>query len=537
MPTTAPGLAELKALLIGSKSLPVLFIGSGLSRRYLGTPSWEGLIEYAASLTPYPVSYFDGRLPGGTPKDDRLPLIASGIADQFYDIWWGSDAYRNERERLEHDGVTVASPLKYKLAQYIQDRPLPSDPDVAREYAKFGHSKAHAIITTNYDSMAESTFPTFRTYVGQADVLFSSPQYVGEIYKIHGSVEDPASMVLDSNDYETYRIKNPYLTAKILTLFVEHPVILMGYSLRDPHISSLLQSLVSCLSEAQLETFNKRLIFVGRIGDHRPEGLASSSITVSAHTFGVTELGINDFGDVYDMLSELPEQYSVELLRHLSDQVTQMAYSSASADRIHVLPLQEGERVEDAQMVVGVGAFERLGIKGYAAYSRADIMLDMIAMADDHNMPLLVQKLVPHLFRNAKFSPIHYIRFLAQKHGYEFVISELPIRARTLLQGEAALAPYQGRRPQDWETQTFRALRADHPDLIDNLCLGCVYEEEDVVALGEYLLPHIEGKSVIPTPVAKAAAKFDHLVYGDGFDGDAESLRSLVKERLGRPRY
>ncbi|WP_370686163.1 SIR2 family protein, partial [Vibrio parahaemolyticus] len=42
------------------------------------------------------------------------------------------------------------------------------------------------VITTNWDMFIEQLFPEYTTYVGQEELLFSNPQEIGEIYKIHG---------------------------------------------------------------------------------------------------------------------------------------------------------------------------------------------------------------------------------------------------------------------------------------------------------------------------------------------------------------
>ena len=73
-------------------------------------------------------------------------------------------------------------------------------------------------ITTNWDLLLETLFPGYSVYVGQDDLLFSSPQEVGEIYKIHGCCTNPASLVLTASRITTISTRNNYLAAKLVTL-------------------------------------------------------------------------------------------------------------------------------------------------------------------------------------------------------------------------------------------------------------------------------------------------------------------------------
>ncbi len=43
-----------------------------------------------------------------------------------------------------------------------------------------------------------------------------------------------------------------------MTIFVEYPILFLGYSLQDTNIQSILQSIMGCLTEPQIETLAQR---------------------------------------------------------------------------------------------------------------------------------------------------------------------------------------------------------------------------------------------------------------------------------------
>jgi SIR2-like domain len=201
-----------------------------------------------AAYTGRPYGYYASK------ADTTLPRVASEIAVPFHEVWW-TDARFEESRTIYADSVTTREgPLKVEVARYIEGAvdALPADGPKAHELALLGDAVIDGVITTNYDPLLERVFPDFAAYVGQDELLFSDPKGVGEIYKIHGSVTRPESIVLTEGDYAQFNARNPYLAAKLLTIFVEHPVVFLGYSLNDPNVTEILVSIARVLTTENL---------------------------------------------------------------------------------------------------------------------------------------------------------------------------------------------------------------------------------------------------------------------------------------------
>ena len=74
---------NLTKLLNESATTPVLFIGSGFSRRYLGTKNWEKLLEHFSTSLNQSFNLYTSKV-----KNNNLPKVASIMAEEFHDIWW-----------------------------------------------------------------------------------------------------------------------------------------------------------------------------------------------------------------------------------------------------------------------------------------------------------------------------------------------------------------------------------------------------------------------------------------------------------------
>lgn len=524
---------ELRSALVETQALPVLFVGSGISRRYLGSPDWDGLLDHFAALTPRSIAYYRG-LAG----NDR-PRIASLIAEEFYKAWFTDEAYAESRAVYEDQVQGIADPLKYEIAQYVSSMEVSREPSVQEELKALASVHANAVITTNWDSVLETLLPELEVFVGQQDVLFATTQSIGEIYKIHGSVTDPKSIIVTSEDYEAYWDGNPYLIAKLLTMLVEHPVLFLGYGLGDTHINRMLANLIACLTSDQIEVLNDRLVFVRRAPDGEASVLRRGTITVASHTLSVREYVCASFIELFRMLGELPERFPAKLLRRLRQSVYELTFSTDPSGRVHVLPIDQSEDVDDVEIVVGVGMMERLGEKGYSSLGRADICRDMLECETDHHAERLVDNLLPRLLRGAKFVPVYYPLYLAgrlDEAGNVPDTSGLPANGKALISGNTKLSPYSIRDLALRRKQTFRELLDEEGNVALEYGLVCRYEIEDVVALREFLRSRVPESDPVGTPEAKLCCMYDRLVYGPGFAGSRDALHEALSVSRKRRR-
>lgn len=310
-----------------SNRYPFLFVGSGLSRRYTGSPNWENLLSEICEEVledPYVYAGYKSRAKIAVQNNEaeaELPLVATLMENDVNQTLFSSNAFDDFRDRHSNELTGEASPLKMYVADKIANYAMKTSDEIEK-LAEAGKEKISGIITTNYDRMCEMLFPEFTTYVGESDLLFSDQAYSQEIYKIHGSVTRPGSIVLTSADYAEFAQKRKYLSAKLLTLFVEYPVIFLGYSIQDENIRSILSDICECLPDDKLERLSKRLIFV----QHAHETSAGELVmNFGSRTLAMAKIATDDFESIYDALLASRRMYSTRFIRELRGSVFRLA--------------------------------------------------------------------------------------------------------------------------------------------------------------------------------------------------------------------
>lgn len=304
--------------IVKANSYPILFIGSGISKRYLKDfPNWtELLVSYWGKLNETSDFYAKMIELKKEIEDDEFPeheidfetniRMASYIEERF------NAAFINGK--ISIDGLTTEdvyknqiSAFKFHIANYFDTYELNENVD-AEEISSFKTllSKARIIVTTNYDTFIEDMLDELqikpKKYVGK-EGFFDKTIDWSELYKLHGDVKNPKSIVISKEDYELFDKNSLLVSAKILTQMIESPIIFLGYSLTDRNVQTLLKDFSEQLPDEDLRTSADRIFIAQyRISENeiKEEVVRSNDLN-----FQYTTLKTDNFKQLYDVISKI----------------------------------------------------------------------------------------------------------------------------------------------------------------------------------------------------------------------------------------
>jgi hypothetical protein len=208
----------------------VPFVGAGISRNANpDLPTWKELIEYL----------FQAAISSDSLIRDEQKELKELI---------GHGEYRQVAEFLK---MVMPDDVFRELLNQRFDANESQPGAVHRGLFRL---KPTLIITTNYDCMLEEPYvEMFHSYPrvitpeypdGVAMALKGSPRnsQVTSIFKVHGTIHDPRSLVLTESDYHRLAFQNPSYKRLLSIIFMTKTVLMLGFSFSDPDLIEILAS-------------------------------------------------------------------------------------------------------------------------------------------------------------------------------------------------------------------------------------------------------------------------------------------------------
>lgn len=393
-----------------SNSLPFLFIGSGISRRYLNLPNWDGLLEKFAQND---LSYYK------TKADGNYQKMGSVIAEEFQEVWYKDKKYKESRIEsgdIKKQFSKKDHPFKYEVAQFFRKTNL----DVTALSEKYINeinalkkSKISGIITTNYDLLIEAIFENkFQKYIGQEDMLFNRSYEIGELYKIHGCCTDYDSIVITESDYQGFEEKNKFLTSKLLSFFIEYPIIFLGYSFNDDNVKAILKNIVLSIGEKNINKLKDRLFFVE--WSMTNELLTEKIFTFEDINLPFSYIQTDNFQLIYECLEELTQTIPAHVIRQLKNNIYNIVQTTEPTNNV-LVKYEDLDDLENLQVVIGVGIIEEFSEKGYNCLEAYDLFENLLKQnLSNHSAKRMIEEVFPKIFAKGKTKYLPIFQYLKE---------------------------------------------------------------------------------------------------------------------------
>ena len=409
---------KLRDLIQKFNTTPFLFIGSGLTIRYYNLPNWANLLKIFASRISDNKYIYNNYVNKAQNKND-LSEIAGLIEADFNDKWFAEESFRRANENYLKFIAENAPPLKVEIASYIDNNSIliPQYKSEIEKFEKLTEKSISGIITTNYDCFLEKHTDNYARYIGQEELIASHIQGIAEIYKIHGCITKPDSIVINKSDYDNFKAKSAYLAAKLMTIFLEYPIIFIGYSITDGDIREILKSIVDCLTDKNISKLANRFVFIEYSETNENIEISPYLKEVGGRNIPMTKVTLKNFGILYDLLLEKKPSIPVKILRLLKYELYHYTITHEPTSNLKLAPIDD-ERIKDndyALVIVTANEIANIGLKGINANDwYRNIILEDLSCTEDDLLTITYHALI----KSANKLPLNkYLNAAKNKYG------------------------------------------------------------------------------------------------------------------------
>lgn len=302
--------------LIKKNKVPTLFIGSGISKRYLNNyPTWYELLRRIAlklGINPMQLNAIKQNIVRQNKlvnNNDVNPLIADELSKKLTEHIINGSSLINDifnQEEIEKLGNYQCDYFKYLISKEFETYEIKENQTEEIDAFKKIVKKVGTIITTNYDGFLENEiFTNFEVKSEQSQLYYADNYEYETIYKIHGTFQNPNSIIINSNDYRNIEQNSRLFIAKIYNLLMSGPMIFLGYGMNDEDILSILSKFTECFDVKTLQQISKNIIIVDYKEKEKNIIENITYIKSNGKNIPVTLLQTDNFIEIYKYLEKI----------------------------------------------------------------------------------------------------------------------------------------------------------------------------------------------------------------------------------------
>lgn len=368
------------------KNHPVLFIGTGMSLRYLqNSYTWDNLLsKIAFELSGNHEYYFDIKAKCHSDGKFNFLKIAKILEEDFnknlIDNRNGKFREINDIFYKKMSQDIHLSRFKIYICEIFSNLVFKEEiSDELKEFKKI-RKNIGSVITTNYDSLIEKLFE-FNKLIGN-NILLSNPY--GSVYKIHGCHENPEKIIITEKDYFEFDSKYELIRAQLLSLFIHNPIIFMGYSVNDDNIKKILKTIFTYVepNSELATTIKNNFLLVERDNGNNNEIISEHDIVLDGLTIRINKIKTDNYTSIYKSISNLQLPVTALDIRKVQNIVKEIY---AGGD-IKVSITEDLETLKNGDKILAIGSSKTIQ---YQYQTSSELLTNYFNVIDESNKQIL----------------------------------------------------------------------------------------------------------------------------------------------------
>lgn len=379
---------NIKEFISNFKNHPVLFVGTGVSLRYLTNSfTWDGLLKKIAyDLKGNAEYYLD--LKSSCQEDGvyNFEKLASLLEKEFNttlkDERNGKFKEINDTFYENMEKGQNLSRFKIYISKIFSEIEIREEKNTEIAEFKKARKNIGSIITTNYDNLIEHIFE-FEKLIGN-NILLSNPY--GSIYKIHGCSSEPHKIIITEKDYNQFDGKYELIRAQLLSLFIHHPIIFIGYGVGDNNIKKILKTIFTYVepNSELADDIRNNFLLVEYEKDTDNEVISEHDIDMDGYsTVRINKIKTDNFTLIYQALANIHLPISAMDVRKVQNVVAEIY----AGGKIEVKITEDLDALKNGDKILAIGSSKTIS---YQYQTASEIMTNYFKIMEESNHQILV---------------------------------------------------------------------------------------------------------------------------------------------------